>query len=129
MSILEQFEEQYWKQPLYPAELFVAHASIDSAPTTKEFISAQATDSFYRQVAGTVSTSVAGYSFHKDNFLDLYAPLDGALPKFVPNTLQATILYLSLYPVMADNPNTRRMYDNIMCILTARTWNTTLARL
>lgn len=64
-------------------------------------------------MAQPVGKPDSAYSYDNEGFLELRAHIDGSIHNVVPKILQATIFYLSHYPVMEVHPGSRRMYDMI----------------
>lgn len=63
-------------------------------PDPGEFLHENATDSYYREVAGSVDKPGSNLKYHRSGFLVRQWPLDRAVQRVVPTNLRARIFAL-----------------------------------
>ena len=76
----------------------------------EEFLEEQSKDPFCKAKAETVGEANSNFDYDRYGFLVRRSPLDGALQRVVPKSLQARVLHAAHYPRLAGHPGGTRMY-------------------
>ena len=75
----------------------------------EELVMAQQEDKICRRYYEDSKTKYSLFETEADGLLVRVWPIDGARQKVVPTTLQARVLYLAHYPLMAGHPQGSKM--------------------